>query len=156
MLNNIRNRKEGFTIIEVLIVLAIAGLILLIVFLAVPALQRNSRNTQIKDAAAAILGGVSEFQNNNGGANPTSATLSGTTLTLSDGSSSAEVKVQGGYTVVMSSSMPGATETGKLAINIGHKCNGNNFASASVPRAVSVGFLVETGTSGTQTQCVES
>jgi prepilin-type N-terminal cleavage/methylation domain-containing protein len=40
--------QKGFTIIEVLIVLAIAGLILLIVFLAVPALQRNSRNTQRK------------------------------------------------------------------------------------------------------------
>ncbi|HPW47952.1 MAG TPA: prepilin-type N-terminal cleavage/methylation domain-containing protein, partial [Candidatus Saccharibacteria bacterium] len=33
--------QKGFTIIEVLIVLAIAALILLIVFLAVPALQRN-------------------------------------------------------------------------------------------------------------------
>ena len=41
-----KKRAEGFTIIEVLIVLAIAGLILLVVFLAVPALQRNARNTQ--------------------------------------------------------------------------------------------------------------
>jgi prepilin-type N-terminal cleavage/methylation domain-containing protein len=37
MLNKIQKRKEdGFTIIEVLIVLAIAGLIMLVVFLAVP------------------------------------------------------------------------------------------------------------------------
>jgi prepilin-type N-terminal cleavage/methylation domain-containing protein len=36
-----QKRQQGFTIIEVLIVLAIAALILLIVFLAVPALQRN-------------------------------------------------------------------------------------------------------------------
>jgi prepilin-type N-terminal cleavage/methylation domain-containing protein len=43
-----RSSSEGFTIIEVMIVLAIAGLILLIVFLAVPALQRSSRNTQRK------------------------------------------------------------------------------------------------------------
>jgi prepilin-type N-terminal cleavage/methylation domain-containing protein len=39
-----QKREAGFTIIEVLIVLAIAALILLIVFLAVPALQRNARN----------------------------------------------------------------------------------------------------------------
>lgn len=37
---------SGFTIIEVMIVLVIAAVILLIVFLAVPALQRNSRNNQ--------------------------------------------------------------------------------------------------------------
>jgi prepilin-type N-terminal cleavage/methylation domain-containing protein len=37
---NILKNKEGFTIIEVLIVLAIAGLIMLVVLLAVPGLQR--------------------------------------------------------------------------------------------------------------------
>lgn len=68
MLSNIRNRKEkGFTIIEVLIVLAIAGLILLVVFLAVPALQRNARNTQRKEDVASLMGGISEFINNNNG-----------------------------------------------------------------------------------------
>ena len=46
-----RKSSGGFTIIEVLIVLAIAGLILLIVFLAVPSLQRaNRNNTRKKDA----------------------------------------------------------------------------------------------------------
>ena len=62
MLDSIRKRKEsGFTIVEVMIVLAIAGLIILIVFLAVPALQRNSRNTQRSQDVSAVLGGVSEF-----------------------------------------------------------------------------------------------
>ena len=65
------NREEGFTIIEVLIVLAIAGLIILIVFLAVPALQRNSRNTQRRNDVSALLGAVQEFSNNNGGDLPT-------------------------------------------------------------------------------------
>ena len=41
MLKTLQKRKsEGFTIIEVLVVLAIAGLIMVVVFLAVPALQR--------------------------------------------------------------------------------------------------------------------
>jgi prepilin-type N-terminal cleavage/methylation domain-containing protein len=39
-------RQRGFTIIEVVLVLAIAGLIFLIVFLAVPTLQRSRRDTQ--------------------------------------------------------------------------------------------------------------
>ena len=40
--------KNGFTIIEVVLVLAIAGLIFLMVFIALPALQRSQRDTQKK------------------------------------------------------------------------------------------------------------
>ncbi len=61
------NNQKGFTIIEVLIVLAIAGLILLIVFLAVPALQRNSRNTQRTSDVSRVLGAAQEVLNNNNG-----------------------------------------------------------------------------------------
>lgn len=59
--------NKGFTIIEVLIVLAIAGLILLIVFLAVPALQRNSRNTARNNEAARISALVTECLANRNG-----------------------------------------------------------------------------------------
>ena len=62
--------NKGFTIIEVLIVLAIAGLILLIVFLAVPALQRSSRNQSRKTDASSLLAAVTEYENNNNGTLP--------------------------------------------------------------------------------------
>lgn len=72
MLTKLKNRKqEGFTIIEVLIVLAIAGLILLIVFLAVPALQRNSRNTQRQSDVASTASAAANFAGNNNGNLPT-------------------------------------------------------------------------------------
>jgi len=74
MLKKLRKSNQGFTIIEVLIVLAIAALILLIVFLAVPALQRNSRNTQRKNDVAAILGGYNDYVTNNNGSTPTGTT----------------------------------------------------------------------------------
>lgn len=67
--------ERGFTIIEVMIVLAIAGLILLIVFLAIPALQRNSRNTQRKSAASQILTSISNYVSNNNGTIPTTQAL---------------------------------------------------------------------------------
>jgi prepilin-type N-terminal cleavage/methylation domain-containing protein len=70
MLNSIRKHKEGFTIIEVMIVLAIAGLIMLIVLLAVPALQRTSRNTQRKNDVSNIIAAVTDYTNNNGGTLP--------------------------------------------------------------------------------------
>jgi len=53
-----RKRQEGFTIIEVMIVLAIAAVILLIVLLAVPALQRNSRNTQRNNDVASLAAAI--------------------------------------------------------------------------------------------------
>jgi prepilin-type N-terminal cleavage/methylation domain-containing protein len=87
MLQRIKNRKqEGFTIIEVLIVLAIAGLILLIVFLAVPALQRNARNTTKRSDVSKALGAVGEFTANNDGKVPATADIA--TLTSSANMSS--------------------------------------------------------------------
>lgn len=62
-----RKRDEGFTIIEVMIVLAIAGLIMLIVFLAVPALQRSSRNTQRTQDIGQIGTAAQDVINNNNG-----------------------------------------------------------------------------------------
>ena len=49
MLNTNIKSKKGFTIIEVVLVLAIAGLIFLMVFVALPALQRSQRDTQRKN-----------------------------------------------------------------------------------------------------------
>ena len=79
MLSNItKSKQKGFTIIEVLIVLAIAGLILLVVFLAVPALQRNSRNTQYRNESSRLLSTTTEFVNNNNGTLPAASTCAGT------------------------------------------------------------------------------
>jgi prepilin-type N-terminal cleavage/methylation domain-containing protein len=69
------NKSKGFTIIETLIVLAIAATIFLVVFLAVTALNRSSRNTQRKDDAAAVIAGFSEYASNNSGQLPTYATF---------------------------------------------------------------------------------
>ena len=63
-LNNKSNTK-GFTIIEVVLVLAIAGLIFLMVFLALPALQRSQRDTQRKRQADMIIAALNNYTSNN-------------------------------------------------------------------------------------------
>ncbi len=60
-----QNVAQGFTIIEVLIVLAIVGLILAIFLLAIPQLQRNSRNHQRKSDAQRLLVALLEYKTNN-------------------------------------------------------------------------------------------
>lgn len=61
------NNKKGFTIIEVVLVLAIAGLIFLMVFIALPALQRSQRNTQRRDDYSMLSTAVTNYMSNNGG-----------------------------------------------------------------------------------------
>ena len=62
--DNIKTKK-GFTIIEVVLVLAIAGLIFLMVFVALPALQRSQRDTQRRDDMARFLSQLQQYQSNN-------------------------------------------------------------------------------------------
>lgn len=62
---------KGFTIIEVSLVIAIAGLIFLMVFVALPALQRSQRDTRRRDDVLSLLSTVKKYQQNNRGALPT-------------------------------------------------------------------------------------
>ena len=156
-MKKLQNNKSGFTIIEVLIVLAIAGLIMLIVFLAVPALQRNSRNTQIRNDVGSVLSGVNEYVSANNGNLPTtiaSATDGVVTYSnpLSPGSNTTQAKVQPGTSVANGTSMPPSTSS--IVIYLGRKCNGNAFAGTPTNRTYSAGFLIETG-SGNTAQCTE-
>lgn len=66
---NIR-KQQGFTIIEVVLVLAIAGLIFLMVFIALPTLQTNQRDTQRRDDVARFKAQINQFQANNKGKVP--------------------------------------------------------------------------------------
>lgn len=73
---NVQDNKKGFTIIEVVLVLAIAGLIFLMVFIALPALQRGQRNTQRQNDVSQVATQVNNFQTSNRGAIPTASTFS--------------------------------------------------------------------------------
>ena len=56
--------KQGFTIIEVVLVLAIAGLVFLMVFVAFPALQRNQRDAQRRQDFANLSSQLSQLRAN--------------------------------------------------------------------------------------------
>lgn len=58
------NSKQGFTIIEVVLVLAIAGLIFLMVFVALPALQRSQRDTQRRNDLSRVDTSLVQYQTN--------------------------------------------------------------------------------------------
>lgn len=59
--------QQGFTIVETMIVLALAGLILLIVFEAIPTLERSGRNDQRKQDVTIMLQAVLHYELSNSG-----------------------------------------------------------------------------------------
>lgn len=110
-----QNKQEGFTIIEVLIVLAIAALILLIVFLAVPALQRTARNTSRKSEASRVATAFANYATNNNGTLAGLETVSTWTAdckaTLSDvGTLSQYSGISGNATPCTAATANGATD----------------------------------------------
>ncbi|OYX44169.1 hypothetical protein B7Y94_00305 [Candidatus Saccharibacteria bacterium 32-49-12] len=69
-----QSTNKGFTIIEVVLVLAIAGLIFLMVFIALPALQRNQRDTQRKNDMSRLQTAVANYTSANRGNLPANTT----------------------------------------------------------------------------------
>lgn len=53
---------RGFTLIEILIVIAIVGLILLVIFLVVPTMQRSARNHNRKAAVGYTSASLNEYK----------------------------------------------------------------------------------------------
>ncbi|MCY3804788.1 MAG: type II secretion system protein, partial [Candidatus Saccharibacteria bacterium] len=70
-----KSNQQGFTIVEVMIVLAIAGLILAVVFVAVPAMQRNQRNGARNNDRAFIRTQYDQASANAGGRVPANISL---------------------------------------------------------------------------------
>lgn len=160
MKSEIKNKiQKGFTIIEVMIVLAIAGVIIMMVFLAIPALQRNNRNTQIRNDAASVLGYVNEYSTNKNGALPLYINADVTNGKVSMGANADSASVVGvirsGVKVTNGTTMP--ADTGEIAIALNSKCNsdGSGLETGNVNRAYAAMFQVETA-GGSTSQCQQS
>lgn len=155
MLDTLQKRKEsGFTIVEVMIVLAIAGLIILVVFLAVPALQRNSRNTQRSNDASLVGAAVNECLTNRNG--QVSACDTNTeVLAYVDVS-----KLRQFTTVGVSTTAPASGTTPDFAtinVALSSKCDASGATRVAVTtqRAIALLYNTENATGGAVTRCQE-
>ena len=61
----IMRKHKGFTIIEVVLVLAVAGLIFAMVFMALPALWASQRDTARRESVLSFVRTLKSFQTNN-------------------------------------------------------------------------------------------
>lgn len=156
MLRNLKKSEKGFTIIEVLIVLAIAGLIMLVVFLAVPALQRNQRNSSRSSDASLIGGAVSECLGNKNGQVSSCDTLDeleDVSLDTTKLRQLTDVNVSSG-----DPEDPGAGETNTANVGFTAKCNpaGDELDSDGSQRQAAILYRVEVaGNSDGTLRCLE-
>ncbi len=168
MLSKLQQKKdEGFTIIEVLIVLAIAGLILVIVLVAVPQLQRNQRNEARRADAARVGTAVSNWSSNNNGKVFEATSLEAMLKDLGDVSQyelaadpaannfmpTANITVATGAVAAFGTA---ADDIAKVRIVTKAKCGVDGAAEASAAsRQFVVQFATETSANLPQGQCID-
>lgn len=95
---NTKQTLKGFTIIEVVLVLAIAGLIFLMVFVALPALQSGQRDTARKQDVGNLGTAINNYSSANRGKLPDNAAQLG------------EIKAEGDNTKYLTSISKNITE----------------------------------------------
>ena len=144
---NTKIKNKGFTIIEVVLVLAIAGLIFMMVFVALPALQRSQRDTQRKNDLSRLNTAVASYQSNNRGALPTSVTgwkslvtnyvrVSGDTFVDPSGTD---------YIISTTGTLPAAFDASKpvILVTTGAVCKGETIVTNQGSRKVAFQMRLE-------------
>jgi prepilin-type N-terminal cleavage/methylation domain-containing protein len=148
---------KGFTIIEVVLVLAIAGLIFLMVFIALPALQRNQRDSARKAEVGTIASAITTYQSNNRGQAPDQSPtgfgkyLDANTDTASGGSTTV-ITLPSGTTVTKFTSSVASTgttpvtgvTTDNVVFVMGAKCATENRVQRGTTRQAAVIVQLET------------
>jgi len=133
--------NKGFTIVEVLIVLAIAGAILAAVLIAVPALQRSGRNSTIKTAAQQLVAGINDNASANNGKVPTAVAGTGT-VTITN-TVSTTTKVAGN--VVVATAAAGSPTVNHITVVLNATCSATPTASTG---AATVTVVATSGSFG--------
>jgi prepilin-type N-terminal cleavage/methylation domain-containing protein len=170
-------RAEGFTIIEVMIVLAIAGLIMVIVFIAVPQLQRNQRDNARQNIANRLKAEIETYAGNNQGQYPFLGTcgtpsvkgewcnfyanyVAGGKVKVADPSTGADViSATVGQPVAFvdatTPTLPAAR--GDVTIAFGAQCAGEQWAASGNPVATARTYAVMIGLDRAGTRyCVDN
>lgn len=148
--------KTGFTLIEAVLVLGVAGLIFLMVFVALPALQRQARDAQRREDMSTLITAIKNFQRNNRGALPSGDWESALELYLDNGfedpdGTAYDIKVfdcdaQGNAGTCKGNEELEKADKYTVIINRGADCDGETSIKSANGRKVAVQYKLEIGT----------
>lgn len=134
---------KGFTIIEVALVLAIAGLIFLVVFLALPALQNSQKDTAAKEDAGRIVSALQSYSADNQGSLPTGPISSWSYAGASNLSQIKTVNINSSFTITATP----PTNTTTATVSVGWVCsNGAPTTTNASSSDAAVQVLLTNGT----------
>lgn len=140
--------SKGFTIIEVLIVLAIAGLIMLVIFLAVPALQRNQRNNARQSDANLVVAAVNDCVTNRNGVVASCQAI---------GANAVVAPTNANQLTGTPTYGAGTGSTTAATWQFGVTCSADGLTTVgATPRQFAVRYLNETNGGGTTPRCIPS
>lgn len=147
MSTNSLTKQKGFTIIEVVLVLAIAGLIFLIVFLALPQLQKSRRDTQRKNDVGRLLSSMENYASNNQGTYPDSTAIaSGGAFNTSYMGNLKDPSTGSAYNVVFKTANATPSTIGDVFYATGATCTGGQVTvSGGNARQIAVSVALESG-----------
>lgn len=154
---NTIKKEKGFTIIEVVLVLAIAGLIFMMVFVALPSLQRNQRDSQRKQDMNRAEVAVVNYTSNNRGSLPTNwatfttqyLTTSGDSFIDPSGANTTDTTATS-YTFkananTLTGSFDPATTQNVIYYTVGATCGDNGAVVSAGARKVALRMYLEGG-----------
>jgi len=135
-----KQKEKGFTIIEVVLVLAIAGLIFLMVFIAYPALVRNQRDTQRRDDVSRFVSQLNSYATNNRGAIPSENKINDflTSYMKSGDNQFKDPQTGEDYTV-----STGNATTSNIQYQTNAHCNGEEIANGGGTRQAAIRIQLE-------------
>lgn len=147
---NVQQQKQqkGFTIIEVVLVLAIAALIFLMVFLALPALQRGQRDTARKNDISIVSSAVTDYTSNNNGTFPSAATYTNDQTGFGKYIFAGNKTVSGNTSNVVvqgSRSGTGGQTDAQIEVWLGGKCGSNGSVDQGSARSIALTTKLEAG-----------
>ena len=147
------SKQKGFTIIEVVLVLAIAALIFLMVFIALPALQANQRDTARKNDASTVAAAVQSYASTE--RHPITGSTSETDLVkyidkLDQYNKDSDININA--KLANNAAIP-VTATDKINIYVGNKCDGTKVIDGN-SRTAAVTVVLEQG-AGNLPHCVD-
>lgn len=136
-------KKDGFTIIEVVLVLAIAALIFLMVFIALPALQRSQRDTQRKNDLGRVQTSIQNYQSNNRNALPSNYATFVANYLKAGGDSFADP--DGTDYVIVAGTVPTTFTPGRIVYTERAVCNGESLTTGQGASKVAFQYKLEGG-----------
>jgi len=138
-----KNKEKGFTIIEVVLVLAIAGLIFLMVFIALPALQRSQRDTQRRDDVSKFVSQLSQYSTNNRGSLPKDSDINSFVTSYMKPSDGEFNDPTTGNVYTMRTGVGVTPGEGEMQYALNAKCNGEDVTSGGTSRQAAIRVKLE-------------